>query len=1032
MSEGILKVLMQLFALVSSPDQNEDNRRNVVHNYLLQQLNHQRVNEYLILYDDYLKKQEFRLKEKSKLEKRHASSSVKLLYIATKINEELTHYQKVVVTIQLLEFLNSSTKGISAKELEFANLLAQTFNIDSSEYLEIFAFITDDFKSRVTGNNQLIISGNKDLKDKIRFLYREHLRNELRLLNIRSANLVIVKAMQGSDLTINGQIIQPKRIHFMRPGSSLRHNRITPITFTDITSHFYKSEQEEPITFDVNNISFKYSGSQSGLNSMSFISESGSLVGIMGDSGSGKTTLINLLTGMLKPKSGQVTINNIDIHQDAEKLKGLIGYVSQDDLLMEDLTVYQNLYYNARLCFDHLSDSNIKRKVLMLLKSLGLYEIRSMKVGNPLNKKISGGQRKRLNIALELIREPAIMFLDEPTSGLSSSDSENIMDLLNELTLKGKLIFVVIHQPSSDIFKMFDQLLVLDSGGYLIYEGDPVEAINFFKDCVDHVNREESECMLCGNVNPEQILTIVNSHVLDEYGAPTDTRKISPEEWYQVFDTSAKNNKKKKNKFIPGRLPEINFKTPNKFKQFIIFVTRDVASKLANKQYILINLIESPLLALILASLLLYFDIGSDNQAGYVFYNNPNLVVYIIIAVIISIFIGLSVSAEEIISDRKILKRETFLNLSRFSYLLSKVFILAIISAIQTALFVLVGHSIIKLKGMAFTYWLMLFSASVFANLLGLNISDSFKKSVNIYIIIPFLIIPQLILSGVFVSYDKLNPNLSSVKTIPWYGELIVARWAFEGLAVHQFMNNEYQKNFYIYEKLKSQATFRKDFWITKLKNEINRYETTDLNEKKKITLFLKKEIETLNKKNYPGLNFDTNKITTESFTAENQELLKTFLEDSRHFFVKMFNAADNKQESFKKTIIDEAGNDYLTNLRNQYHNDNLERFVRRSDDIFANRVLKTGNELIQKFDPIYMDTNHSFVKAHFMAPNKRIGRFEHNTFNVNLYVIWVFNLILFVILYAGALKKLIRAGNRFRKKYITSILQNDYKSFEV
>ncbi len=1032
MSEGILKVLMQLFALVSSPDQNEDNRRNVVHNYLLQQLNHQRVNEYLILYDDYLKKQEFRLKEKSKLEKRHASSSVKLLYIATKINEELTHYQKVVVTIQLLEFLNSSTKGISAKELEFANLLAQTFNIDSSEYLEIFAFITDDFKSRVTGNNQLIISGNKDLKDKIRFLYREHLRNELRLLNIRSANLVIVKAMQGSDLTINGQIIQPKRIHFMRPGSSLRHNRITPITFTDITSHFYKSEQEEPITFDVNNISFKYSGSQSGLNSMSFISESGSLVGIMGDSGSGKTTLINLLTGMLKPKSGQVTINNIDIHQDAEKLKGLIGYVSQDDLLMEDLTVYQNLYYNARLCFDHLSDSNIKRKVLMLLKSLGLYEIRNMKVGNPLNKKISGGQRKRLNIALELIREPAIMFLDEPTSGLSSSDSENIMDLLNELTLKGKLIFVVIHQPSSDIFKMFDQLLVLDSGGYLIYEGDPVEAINFFKDCVDHVNREESECMLCGNVNPEQILTIVNSHVLDEYGAPTDTRKISPEEWYQVFDTSAKNNKKKKNKFIPGRLPEINFKTPNKFKQFIIFVTRDVASKLANKQYILINLIESPLLALILASLLLYFDIGSDNQAGYVFYNNPNLVVYIIIAVIISIFIGLSVSAEEIISDRKILKRETFLNLSRFSYLLSKVFILAIISAIQTALFVLVGHSIIKLKGMAFTYWLMLFSASVFANLLGLNISDSFKKSVNIYIIIPFLIIPQLILSGVFVSYDKLNPNLSSVKTIPWYGELIVARWAFEGLAVHQFMNNEYQKNFYIYEKLKSQATFRKDFWITKLNNEINRYETTDLNKKKKITLFLKKEIETLNKKNYPGLNFDTNKITIESFTVENQELLKTFLEDSRHFFVKMFNAADNKQESFKKTIIDEAGNDYLTNLRNQYHNDNLERFVRRSDDIFANRVLKTGNELIQKFDPIYMDTNHSFVKAHFMAPNKRIGRFEHNTFNVNLYVIWVFNLILFVILYAGALKKLIRAGNRFRKKYITSILQNDYKSFEV
>ncbi len=88
-----------------------------------------------------------------------------------------------------------------------------------------------------------------------------------------------------------------------------------------------------------------------------------------------------------------------------------------------------------------------------VLKNLGLYEIKDIQVGSPLNKKISGGQRKRLNIALELIREPAVLFLDEPTSGLSSRDSENILDLLKELSLKGKLVFVVIHQPSSEIFQ---------------------------------------------------------------------------------------------------------------------------------------------------------------------------------------------------------------------------------------------------------------------------------------------------------------------------------------------------------------------------------------------------------------------------------------------------------------------------------------------------------------------------------------------------------------------------------------------------
>src|SRR5690606_30368262 len=115
------------------------------------------------------------------------------------------------------------------------------------------------------------------------------------------------------------------------------------------------------------------------------------------------------------------------------------------------------------------------------LGSLGLADKKDLKVGSPLNKVISGGQRKRLNIALELVREPSVLFLDEPTSGLSSKDSENIIDLLRELTLKGKLIFTVIHQPSSDIFKMFDKVAILDQGGYLVYFGNPVESVIHFK-----------------------------------------------------------------------------------------------------------------------------------------------------------------------------------------------------------------------------------------------------------------------------------------------------------------------------------------------------------------------------------------------------------------------------------------------------------------------------------------------------------------------------------------------------------------------
>ncbi|GAJ09466.1 unnamed protein product, partial [marine sediment metagenome] len=242
----------------------------------------------------------------------------------------------------------------------------------------------------------------------------------------------------------------------------------------------------------------------------------GRLIGIMGASGAGKSTLLNVLNGTYVPSSGEVLINGVNIHTEKEKIEGIIGHVSQDDLLIEELTVFQNLYFNAKLCFNNYTEWELVDTVNKTLKNLGLFEIKDMKVGSPLNKKISGGQRKRLNIALELIREPPVLFLDEPTSGLSSRDSENILDLLKELALKGKLVFVVIHQPASDLFKMFDKLIILDTGGWLIYNGDPVESIIYFKSRIQHANWNESECHVCGNVTPEQIFNIVESNVLDE------------------------------------------------------------------------------------------------------------------------------------------------------------------------------------------------------------------------------------------------------------------------------------------------------------------------------------------------------------------------------------------------------------------------------------------------------------------------------------------------------------------------------------
>ncbi|MGQ1786734.1 MULTISPECIES: ATP-binding cassette domain-containing protein [unclassified Saccharicrinis] len=1030
MSEGILKALIQLFALIAFPHKDNKSRRQIVRNFLNQQLNQQMVDEYLDIYESYYQEHVSKLAKLQQSEISRSTltaNSVKALRISNAINKELTHYQKLIVIIQLIEFLKSGVE-ISHFEKDFVSTIAQTFHINDKEYALTEKFMLNGSPKAIDSENILIVDSKPENKyNKARHLIWEHVDNEIRILRIKSGGLYLLKIYNQNDIHINGQLLNPKRIHVLTPGCSIRNNRINPIYYSDIVGTFTSDNIAAPISFKAESISYKFKNKTLGVQPLSFNSESGKLVGIMGSSGAGKSTLSNILSGIYKPYSGKVFINDINIHEESQKTEGLIGYVSQDDLLMENLTVYQNLLYNAKLCFGDYSDFKIKRRVLDLLTSLGLNDIKDMKVGSPLNKKISGGQRKRLNIALELIREPAVLFLDEPTSGLSSRDSANIMDLLKELAQKGKLVFVVIHQPSSDIFKMFNQLLVLDHGGYLIYDGDPVESITYFKSSIKQANRRESECNTCGNVNPEQVLNIVTSQVIDEYGTFTRNRKISPQEWYERFQTK----KRTETSVAPKQhreLPTINFKVPNKLKQFSVFVKRDLLSKLSNRQYLLINLLETPVLALLLASIIKFYNVDAVNNEGYIFQNNPNIVIYLIMCVIIALFVGLTVSAEEIISDRKILKREEFLNLSRFSYLISKVFILTIISAIQTFLLVIIGNSIIELKGMFFEYWLVLFSVSVFANLLGLNISDSFKQAVNIYILIPFLIIPQIILSGVFISYDHLNPKYSNPNTVPWYGEIITARWAFEALTVHQFKDNDFERNFYLYDKIKSEAHFKKEYWVPALQAKLNQCQklinTPRSEEKVKDALkLLKDEISIENtqgllKLSIPFINqLSYNKVDNYTFNQ-----VKEYLSSKKLAYRKLFNNTDNKLDLKKKELTNsDIKREQFNQLKKDYHNLELERFVKNSNNIFSNKIIEYNGKLVQKADPIFKEPDSKLLKAHFLSPYKRLGKYTIDTIWANLTVIWFYNLLLFIILQSSLLKKVMfnlsELYNRIKKE---------------
>jgi len=1012
MSEKILETLMQLFALIAKPQADDTERRGVVEAFLKRLLNKELVKVYLTKYDEAFEEARKKL-EKSSTERREGAIAIRIRKLCKDINEEgqLAQEQRIVVVIQALEFCKSGSKEISQLELGFISTLAEGLNISEEEYGFIEGFVRNSFNNIPDHHNILLIDGNEgsDLKE-AKHVYKELLKGQIWILFVPSVSMYFTRFKGSGELSMNGQLLQEEKVYPFSQGSSVKGYKIKPIYYWDVTMQFMKEEfRASRVVYEVNNLEYRFKSGKVGIHHMSFKEESGRMVGIMGASGAGKSTLLSLLNGINDPYDGEVLINGVSIHRDRDKIKGLIGYVSQDDLLIEELTVFENLYYNAKLCFDNLTDDEIVTRVDNTLKNLGLFEIRDMKVGSPLNKKISGGQRKRLNISLELIREPAIMFLDEPTSGLSSRDSENILDLLKELARKGKLLFIVIHQPSSDIFKMFDKLIILDTGGYLIYDGNPIESIEYFKRKIEQANYAESECYVCGNVNPEQIFNIVETRVFTESGQPTDTRRISPADWNNHF----KSEKMEEEIIEPGTaIPEINFKTPNRLKQWLVFTKRDILSKIADTQYLLITLLEAPVLALALSFLIRYFDESAINPK-YTLYENSNLPIYIFMSVIIAIFMGLTVSAEEIIKDRKILKREAFLNLSWNSYLMSKVFVQLGISAIQALTFVLIGNSITGVRGMWFEYWIVLFSCWAGANILGLIISDSFKAVATIYMWIPFLVIPQIILSGIMVKFEKLNPNISSPISIPFYGEIMSARWGYEALAVKQFKDNKYESRFYIYDKAISKAKFKKDFWYNEVKGKLENVKN-DLEKGTRRENFdqnilisyneIKKE-QTLT----PDLKFEyTESLIPEKVTPEIVTSALNYVDLIRKYYIAYSNNANDRKQAILTKLQAEDSEGFLK-LRDMYTNESLEEFVTNKNE--TQKVVDFKGEIIQKMDPIYMDTKHNFIKAHFYAPEKKVFGLELDTFVVNVIVLWIITIVFYFILSFRLLKRLLDSG---------------------
>ena len=1013
---------MQLFAIISKQDDGlTEEKRNYVKVFLSQQISDDLVDSYYELFESHLVETRKRTDRGDK-QLTSVKDSVRILGICKRINKTLTQKQKIVVLVRLFELIRSD--GIySEQRIAIIDTASKVFKLTKEEYDAIENFVIQDDLSKLNRPEILIVTQkSEDVVAPAKLICSESLPGYLVILKVNSVNLYFLRYAGNALVNLNGLALNNKRIYLLASGSTIKPAHGKPIYYSDVATKYLEASNTVQLSFDAQNLEYRFLNGNLGLRDVTISEGPGNLVGIMGASGAGKTTLLNVLAGLEAPSGGQVLINGIDLYQKKELLEGIIGFVPQDDLLIEELTVFQNLYYNAKLCFRDLDEKGITELVEKVIHNLGLTDTRDLKVGNPMAKTISGGQRKRLNIGLELLREPSILFLDEPTSGLSSRDSENVMDLLRELTLKGKLIFVVIHQPSSEIYKMFDKVVLLDAGGYQIYYGNPVEAVTYFKTIDNQINSHVGECPTCGNVNPEMLFNILEARVVDELGQLTDKRKVSPRKWREFY---LENFTLQPVEPVRENPPQ-NLQLPSWFRQIGIFFTRDILSKLSNRQYLLINLLEAPLLAFFLSFIIRY--IQDPNSDQYFFRENENAPAYLFISIVVALFVGLTVSAEEIFRDRKILKREAFLNLSRSSYLLSKIGILFLLSAVQTFCFVFIGNSLLEIKGMYFDNWLVLFSISCFANLLGLNISSSFNSAVTIYILIPLLIIPQMILGGAMFDFEKLNRAIGGGvgNKVPFIAELMPSRWAYEAMVVNQYVQNEYEKPLYQFNKKESFCDYKQAYYIPKLlqiMGKVRQYQRNpqdSLRQEYEHNIWmLRREVE--REMNIFGSQFEEFELLTpEKYNVQVGLAVDRYLNERKNFYSIAFNLNNDRKDNFIRAASDsmEANGDYsFVRLYNEHYNDYLGDVVKKG--FSESKVIVYNGDVIQVSDPIYLDPEPALLdfRAHFFAPKKSFAYKTFNTLGFNCIVIWLFTLLLYVTLYFNALSRLMELPGKLQIK---------------
>ncbi len=461
----------------------------------------------------------------------------------------------------------------------------------------------------------------------------------------------------------------------------------------------------------------KFSNGKVGLHETNIEIQSNSLLAVMGPSGCGKSTLLKALNGESPGTSGTVYIGGQELNQNFDYLKMQIGYVPQDDIVHRELTVDESLWYAGKLRLPNFTDDQLKAKINQVLDELNIAHVRSNLVSA-----ISGGQRKRVSIAVEILTDPLILFLDEPTSPLDPQTIEDFLLILKKLSDKGTTVIMVTHKPEDLVY--MDQVIFMAEGGHICYYGKTNEYLSFF-------------------------------NVTDTVKVYSLLVKENKDRWVAKYHSKGSSPSTNSKSAAISKSSKVNY-----FSQYFWLTRRYLNIKFNDRTNSLIMVAQAPFIAAIICVLF------TSISGGMPF-----------LMAISSLWLGANNAAREIVSENAIFKRERMFNQGILTYIFSKITVLMLFSTVQSFLFVAIlyfnfsGSSPELKNPIDATLWMMFIS--LVATLMGLLLSATVSTAEKVMSLVPIALIPQIMLAGVIT---KISNSF-----IEFFSYISISRWATEG-----------------------------------------------------------------------------------------------------------------------------------------------------------------------------------------------------------------------------------------------------------